>query len=259
MANLRTAMEDPLRMPPGYGQTHKWTKRSIFWDLPYWRTNLIRHNLDVMHIEKNVFDAVFGTLMDIKGKTKDGLKSRQDIHVMCDRPRIAVDPAMHTNSIPKAVYNLTKEEQKSILEWLKELKFPDGYASNIGRCVHVDGRNLSKMKSHDCHVFMQRLLPIAFKEMLPAQLWNAITELSLLFRCLCSAMLDVSKVRELVAKVPVIMCNLEKVFPPSFFDSMEHVVVHLPLEALIGGPVQFRWMYVFERYVYLTYLTHEKM
>ena len=61
---------------------------------------------------------------------------------------------MHTNSIPKAVYNLTKEEQKSILEWLKELKFPDGYASNIGRCVHVDGRNLSKMKSHDCHVFM---------------------------------------------------------------------------------------------------------
>ena len=86
--------------------------------------------------------------------------------------------------------------------------------------------------------------------MLPAQLWNAITELSLLFRCLCSAMLDVSKVRELVAKVPVITCNLEKVFPPSFFNSMEHVVVHLLLEALIGGPVQFRWIYVFERYIY---------
>ena len=72
-------------------------------------------------------------------------------------------------------------------------------------------------------------------------------------------MLNVTKVRELVVKVPVIMCNLEKVFPPSFFDSMEHVVVHLPLEALIGGPVQFRWMYVFERYIYtkpsqLTYL-----
>ena len=32
-----------------------WKKMSIFWDLPYWSTNLIRHNLDVMHIEKNVF------------------------------------------------------------------------------------------------------------------------------------------------------------------------------------------------------------
>ncbi|XP_039115814.1 uncharacterized protein LOC120251341 [Dioscorea cayenensis subsp. rotundata] len=30
-----------------------WKKRSIFFDLPYWQHNLLRHNLDVMHIEKN--------------------------------------------------------------------------------------------------------------------------------------------------------------------------------------------------------------
>ncbi|XP_011073575.1 uncharacterized protein LOC105158490 [Sesamum indicum] len=36
----------------GFGRTHNWVKRSIFWELPYWHTNLIRHNLDVMHIEK---------------------------------------------------------------------------------------------------------------------------------------------------------------------------------------------------------------
>ena len=36
----------------GYGEWHNWTKRSIFWDLPYWKDNLLRHNLDVMHIEK---------------------------------------------------------------------------------------------------------------------------------------------------------------------------------------------------------------
>ena len=29
-----------------------WKKRSIFFELPYWSTLLIRHNLDVMHIEK---------------------------------------------------------------------------------------------------------------------------------------------------------------------------------------------------------------
>ena len=206
-----------------------------------------------MHIEKNFFDAVFETLMDLQGKTKDNLKSRQDIHHMCDRPKIAIDPESCPNRIPKAVYNLTTEQQQALMNWMKELKFPDGYASNIGRCVHVDGRKLSGMKSHDCHVFMQRLLPIAFKELLPTQLWNAITELSLLFRCLCSATLDVTKVRELVQQVPLILCNLEKVFPPSFFDSMEHVVIHLPHEALLAGPVQFRWMYPFKRY-YLTTL-----
>ena len=55
----------------GRGVFHNWTKRSIFWDLPYWRHNLLRHNLDVMHIEKNVFDNVFHTVMDNKEKTKD--------------------------------------------------------------------------------------------------------------------------------------------------------------------------------------------
>ena len=45
-----------------------WKKRSIFWDLPYWSSLLIRHNLDVMHIEKNFFDNLFNTIMNIEGK-----------------------------------------------------------------------------------------------------------------------------------------------------------------------------------------------
>jgi len=64
---------------PGYGQFHNWTKRSIFWDLPYWKDNLLRHNLDVMHIEKNFFDNVFNTVMDVKVKTKDNEKARLDV------------------------------------------------------------------------------------------------------------------------------------------------------------------------------------
>lgn len=31
-------------------------KRSCFFQLPYWETLLLRHNLDPMHIEKNVFE-----------------------------------------------------------------------------------------------------------------------------------------------------------------------------------------------------------
>jgi len=30
---------------------------------------------------------------------------------------------------------------------------------------------------------------------------------------------------------------------------MEHLLIHLPHEASLGGPVQFRWMYCFERYM----------
>jgi len=39
---------------------HKWRKKSIFFQLPYWDSLLIRHNLDVMHIEKNICDSLLG-------------------------------------------------------------------------------------------------------------------------------------------------------------------------------------------------------
>ena len=31
-----------------------WYKKSIFFELEYWSTLKLRHNLDVMHVEKNV-------------------------------------------------------------------------------------------------------------------------------------------------------------------------------------------------------------
>ncbi|KAK9151577.1 hypothetical protein Syun_009886 [Stephania yunnanensis] len=52
----------------------------------------------------------------------------------------------------------------------------------------------------------------------------------------------------LESEIPKIICKLEKIFPPSLFDSMEHLPIHLAYEARLAGPVQFRWMYPFERY-----------
>jgi hypothetical protein len=37
------------------------------------------------------------------------------------------------------------------------------------------------------------------------------------------------------------------IFPPSFFDSMKNLPIHLVYEAKIGGLVLYRWMYPFER------------
>jgi hypothetical protein len=70
---------------PGFGLTHNWVKRIIFWKLSYWKTILLRHNLDIMHIEKNMFENIFNTVMDVKGKTKDNIKARLDIALYCNR------------------------------------------------------------------------------------------------------------------------------------------------------------------------------
>lgn len=55
------------------------TRRSTLWDLEYWKDLDLQHNLDVMHIERKICDSIIGTLLNIKGKTKDTLKSRIDL------------------------------------------------------------------------------------------------------------------------------------------------------------------------------------
>ncbi|XP_057779596.1 uncharacterized protein LOC130998182 [Salvia miltiorrhiza] len=224
-----------------------WKKRSIFWDLPYWKFLLIRHNLDVMHVEKNVFDNVFNTVLNVPGRTKDTSKSREELNTYCSRP--ALKRNQETNKYPKACYTLDTNEKRVLCEWVKTLRFPDGYVSNMGRCVDLSKLKMFGMKSHDCHVFMQRILPIAFRELLPVHVWNAITELSLFFKDLCSRNIQNEDMCRLNDMIPITLCKLERIFPPSFFDSMEHLPVHLADEARLAGPVQFRWMYPFERYL----------
>ncbi|XP_074278631.1 uncharacterized protein LOC141602226 [Silene latifolia] len=105
-------------------------KKSIFWDLPYWKHLSVRHCIDVMHVEKNVCDSIIGTLLNII-------------------------------------------------------------------CKVVDSDTLNSLQ------------------------------------------------RDVITT----MCQLEMFFPPSFFDIMQHLIVHLVREIKICGPVFLRNMYPFERYM----------
>lgn len=53
----------------------------------------------------------------------------------------------------------------------------------------------------------------------------------------------------LQSQIVLTLCVLEKYFPPSFFDIMVHLTVHLVREVQLCGPIHFRWMYPFERYM----------
>jgi hypothetical protein len=58
---------------------HNWRKKSIFFQLPYWKNLLVRHNLDVMHIEKNICESIIGTFLHIEGRSNDSEKARLDM------------------------------------------------------------------------------------------------------------------------------------------------------------------------------------
>ena len=75
----------------GYGDTHQWTHIPCFWKLPYFKDLLLPHNIDVMHTEKNIAEALWHTLMDLE-KSKDNVKARADQQLLCDRPDMNMDP-----------------------------------------------------------------------------------------------------------------------------------------------------------------------
>ncbi|KAL0409630.1 UNVERIFIED_CONTAM: hypothetical protein Sradi_1897400 [Sesamum radiatum] len=110
-------------------------------------------------------------MIDIKGKikTKDNLNAQKDLKIICNRPELEVDER-RPNVMPKAVYTLTREQKRRICEWITRLKFPNAYASNLARCVDMKELRLHGMKIHDCYVFMQKLIPVAFGEMLPERI-----------------------------------------------------------------------------------------
>ena len=139
-----------------------------------------------------------------------------------------------------------KNAQLLVYKWLKSLRFLDGHASNISRLVNIEDCRLYGIKSHDYHVFMQTLIPLAFHDLLSKGIWDALTEISYFFRDICSSKLNIDHIKRLQTNIVEILCKLEMIFPPSFFNSMEHLPIHLPFQAKAGGPIQYRWMYPFE-------------
>jgi len=226
-------------------------KRSIFFQLPYWEKNKLRHNLDVMHLEKNLCDNLIGTLMDIPSKTKDGLKARLDLVELGIRHNLhPVVDNEGKQTVPDAPFTMSREKKEVLCSVFQNLRTPDGYASNISRCVNMKDCTLTGLKSHDNHVLLHDILPVALRSCYPSKdVMEIVIGISNFFKKLCSKVIDTDELQTLQESIVVTLCNMEKIFLPSFFTVTVHLMVHLVEEVRLGGPVHYRWMYPMERYV----------
>jgi hypothetical protein len=167
----------------GYGVEHMWTHKSPLMMLPYYKDLLLPHNIDVMHTEKNVAEALWATIMDIPDKTKDNVKARVDLATICDRPKLHMQPRSGKKwTRPKADYRLKQEEKREVFEWTKRIMFPDGYAANLRRGVNLSTLRINGLKSHDYHIWIECLLPAMLRGYVPEHLWKTLSELSYFFR-----------------------------------------------------------------------------
>ncbi|KAK7306021.1 hypothetical protein VNO77_43935 [Canavalia gladiata] len=221
----------------------QWKKKSILFDLPYWKDNLLRYNLDVMHIEKNVCDNVLYTLLK-DDKSKDHLQARQDIKHMGIKEDLW--PNENGKYLP-LLFTMTKEARKIFLSTLKNVKIPDGYSSNISRCIDDQTTKIFGLKSHDCHILMQHLLPLAIRNIFPDGVTSVLVEFCSFFKELCCKKLNILDLDKLQYRIVLTLCHLEVLLPPSFFTVMVHLTCNLVEEVRLGGPVHYRWMYPIER------------
>nr|GEW19473.1 hypothetical protein [Tanacetum cinerariifolium] len=84
---------------------------------------------------------------------------------------------------------------------------------------------------------------------LPDEVAKPIIELCSFFKKIYLATLMKDDMLKAQSKVVDILCNLEFIYSPAFFDIMIYLVIHLHLEALEGGPIRPRWMFPFERFM----------
>ena len=115
---------------------------------------MLRHNIDVIHVEKNVCDNLLGTLLNITGKTKDTDKAKLDLQDMKIRWELHLIETNGRCSKLPAAYVLTRAERRIFCQFLKLAQFPDGFTSNLSRNVIEEQGKMYGLKSHNYHILL---------------------------------------------------------------------------------------------------------
>lgn len=205
----------------------------------------MRHVLDVMHIEKNIAEVVLKFLFG----DKDTAESRRDLQHMGVRRELWLRPRANRNMFvkPHAPYVFTDAERKIFIEEVSAIRTPTGYGSALSK--HLWKSKFSGLKSHDFHCLIQQIIPVLSRTLLQPFERTTLIRLGKCLNRICARVVDKRELSALKLYVAETMCYLEVCFPPSFFDIMQHSLIHLVDEIELCGPVGGRWMYPCERYL----------
>ena len=110
-------------------------------------------------------------------------------------------------------------------------------------------KKFQNLKSHDYHVIMTQLLPVALRGLLPENVRLAIVKLCSFLNAISQKVINPEILPRLRSDLVQCLVNFELVFPPSLFNIMTHVLVHLVDEIAILGPVFLHNMFPFERFM----------
>ena len=101
-------------------------------------------------------------------------------------------------TVPDAPFTMSRQKKEMLCSVIQNIRTPDGYASNISWCVSMKDCKLSGLKSHDNHVLLHDILPVALRSCYPnIDMMRIVIELADFFKKLCSKVLDVHELDKL--------------------------------------------------------------
>jgi hypothetical protein len=202
-----------------------------------------------MHVQKNVFESLMATLMDI-GKSKDGLKSQKDMMQLQVMPEL--HPVLQDNgkyTLPAASFNLTLEERRAMCTFIRSVKVSTGFATNPKKLVSMRDLSFTHCKAHDYHVMLTVFLPIAIRAIKPEFLKMAITRMCYFFLKISQKTIRREEPSDLHDFVVETQNQLEMCLSPAFFDIMVHLMIHMVQQIQALGPCYLHEMWSYERFM----------
>jgi hypothetical protein len=109
---------------------------------------------------------------------------------------------------------------------LHGIRVPTEFSTNIKNLVFMSELKMSGYNTHDCHTMLSLFLAIAIRPFNHPYLKMVITRMCHFFNAISKKIIDVSELDEPCKEIRVTMCQLEMCFPPLFFDTMEHYMIH---------------------------------
>ena len=103
------------------------------------------------------------------------------------------------------------------------------------------------MKSHDCHVLLTQILPIAIRGIMDEHVRDTLLALCNFFDVINRKSISVKQLDRLQEKIVLILCELKIYFPPAFFDICVHLLLHVVDDVRHLGPTFMHYMMSFER------------
>ena len=126
---------------------------------------------------------------------------------------------------------------------------PTGFSANPKKLVSMNDLSLTYCKAHDCHVMLTVFLPIAIRAIKPEFLKMAITRMCNFFSKISQKTIRRQELSDLHEFMVETQNQLEMCLPPTFFEIMVHLMIHLVHQIEALGPSFLHEMWSYERFI----------